>query len=204
MYRNIFKRVFDLFVSLVFLPLWFPILVIFYALGVICIGSPVFFKQKRIGLDNRVFFIYKFRSMTNKRDANGQLLPDLDRLTTYGLFLRKSSIDELPSILNVLLGDLSLVGPRPLLMEYLPYYTERESIRHKVTPGLTGLAQVNGRNFLLWDERLALDVVYVENLTFYLDLKILMRTVIQVIIRKDVATNPASLGGRLDEIRKKK
>ncbi|UPG65837.1 sugar transferase [Metabacillus endolithicus] len=144
------------------------------------LGSPIIFIQKRSGLYGRPFFLYKFRSMTNKKDKNGELLPDFDRLTTLGKLLRKYSVDEFPQLINVFKGDISIVGPRPLLMEYLPLYTEEQLKRHKVKPGITGWAQINGRNAISWEDKFELDVWYVEHQSFFLDLKILFLTVIKV------------------------
>lgn len=150
------------------------------------IGKPIFFKQKRPGKDEKPFEILKFRTMTDERDLNGELLPDKDRMTKTGDFIRKTSIDELPQLINVLKGDLSLVGPRPLLMDYLPLYTEEQRKRHLVKPGITGWAQVNGRNTISWEEKFKLDVWYVENQSFKLDMFILYKTIMNVIKRKDI------------------
>jgi lipopolysaccharide/colanic/teichoic acid biosynthesis glycosyltransferase len=160
-------------------------------------GSPVLFRQTRIGLDEKPFTILKFRTMRDARDSAGRLLPDAQRLTPLGEFLRKTSLDELPQLFNVLKGDMSLVGPRPLLPEYLPYYTPRERLRHTVRPGLTGLAQVSGRNLLLWDERLELDAQYVERFSPALDAHIVLKTVLKVLRRADVLTVPGSRQGTL-------
>ena len=149
-------------------------------------GKP-FFYQLRPGKGERIFRIIKFKTMNDRCDANGQLLPDAERLTKIGAFVRKTSLDEIPQLLNVLKGDMSVIGPRPLLVKYLPYYSKREQLRHTVRPGITGLAQVNGRNKLNWDDRLELDAQYVENLSFLLDIKILFRTIINVLLRKDIA-----------------
>lgn len=150
------------------------------------IGKPIFFKQMRPGKDEKPFEILKFRTMTDERDLNGELLPDKDRMTKTGDFIRKTSIDELPQLINVLKGDLSLVGPRPLLMDYLPLYTEEQRKRHLVKPGITGWAQVNGRNTISWEEKFKLDVWYVENQSFKLDMFILYKTIMNVIKRKDI------------------
>lgn len=150
------------------------------------IGKPIFFKQMRPGKDEKPFEILKFRTMTEEKDANGELLPDKDRITKTGDFIRKTSIDELPQLINVLKGDLSLVGPRPLLMDYLPLYTEEQRKRHLVKPGITGWAQVNGRNAISWEEKFKLDVWYVENQSFKLDMFILYKTIVNVINRKDI------------------
>lgn len=158
------------------------------------IGKPIFFKQMRPGKDEKPFEILKFRTMTEEKDANGELLPDKDRMTKTGDFIRKTSIDELPQLINVLKGDLSLVGPRPLLMDYLPLYTEEQRKRHLVKPGITGWAQVNGRNAISWEEKFKLDVWYVENQSFKLDMFILYKTIVNVINRKDItATNHVTM-----------
>ncbi|WP_210617381.1 sugar transferase [Mammaliicoccus lentus] len=158
------------------------------------IGKPIFFKQTRPGKDEKPFEILKFRTMTDERDLNGELLPDQDRMTKTGDFIRKTSIDELPQLINVLKGDLSLVGPRPLLMDYLPLYTEEQRKRHLVKPGITGWAQVNGRNTISWEEKFKLDVWYVENQSFKLDMFILYKTIMNVIKRKDItATNHVTM-----------
>lgn len=150
------------------------------------LGSPILFKQQRPGLHGKPFYLYKFRTMTDERDENGKLLPDHLRLTSFGKFLRKYSLDELPQLFNVLKGDISLVGPRPLLMEYLELYTPEQARRHEVKPGITGWAQVNGRNAISWEEKFKLDVWYVDNRTFWLDIKILFLTVIKVLKKEGI------------------
>lgn len=174
------KRLFDLVISLSLLFVFFPIILIAAILVRLKLGSPILFKQQRPGLYGKPFYVYKFRTMMDARDNSGQLLPDHMRLTSFGKFLRKYSVDELPQLLNVVKGDISLVGPRPLLMEYLPLYTKEQAKRHNVRPGITGWAQVNGRNAITWEEKFQLDVWYVENQSFWLDMKILVRTVIKV------------------------
>ena len=174
------KRIFDFVVSFLALIILSPIIAITALLIRWKIGSPVFFKQERPGLQGRSFFVYKFRSMTDERDEHGELLPDDVRLTSFGKIIRKFSLDELPQLLNVLKGDMSFVGPRPLLVEYLPLYDERQTRRHEVRPGITGWAQVNGRNAISWEERFEFDVWYVENRAFWLDIKILFMTVLKV------------------------
>ena len=164
-------------------------------------GNP-FFAQKRPGQNEKIISLLKFRTMTNARDAQGNLLPDEKRLTGYGKLLRATSIDELPSLLNILKGDLSLIGPRPLLVEYLPWYSETEKLRHTVRPGLTGWAQVHGRNSVDWDTRFALDVEYVTNLTFAMDMKIFFLTIKKVLSRSDVAENTNAVEGNFAEIRR--
>jgi lipopolysaccharide/colanic/teichoic acid biosynthesis glycosyltransferase len=164
-------------------------------------GKPFFFQQ-RPGKNGEIFTIIKLKSMNDKNDDKGNLLSDERRLTTIGIFVRKTSLDEIPQLINVIKGDMSLIGPRPLLLRYLPFYTEKEQLRHTVRPGITGLAQVNGRNTIKWDERLALDVVYVENLSFKQDLKILYKTVLKVIISENAISNPESIMKNLDDERK--
>lgn len=180
------KRLFDLMVSIFLLIFLFPIMVIIAVLIKIKLGSPVIFKQVRPGLNSRPFYFYKFRTMTDKRDEDGDLLPDHMRLTPFGKYLRKFSLDEFPQLLNVIKGDISLVGPRPLLMDYLPLYTKKQAKRHLVRPGITGWAQINGRNSITWEEKFQLDVWYVENRTFLLDIKILFLTVYKVLISQGV------------------
>lgn len=181
------KRLFDLCVSTLALVLLSPVLLIVYLAVRIILGKPVIFSQVRPGLHGKPFRLYKFRSMTNARDAKGQLLPDAARLTRFGRFLRSSSLDEMPELINVIKGDMSLVGPRPLLMQYMERYTPAQMRRHNVRPGITGWAQVNGRNALSWDEKFALDVWYVEHQTFTLDLKILIKTFAIVMRREGIS-----------------
>ncbi len=195
------KRFFDLTVSFVGLVLMSPVLIAVSALVRLFIGSPVLFKQERPGLNGRPFVIYKFRTMTDTRGPNGELLPDGKRLTAVGRFLRRTSLDELPELFNVVWGDMSLVGPRPLLMRYTPYFTTRERLRLTVRPGITGWAQINGRNRSSWDSRLSDDVWYVENRTFWLDVRILLRTVRQVFQRRGVVEDARSIMLNLDEER---
>lgn len=178
------KRIFDILVSFVLLLLMSPVMLGAALLIRIRMGSPVLFVQERPGLHARPFRIYKFRTMIDKRDLSGNLLSDEERLTGTGALLRKCSIDELPQLFNVLNGDMSLVGPRPLLMKYLPYFTETEKARFRVRPGITGLAQISGRNALPWNERLVLDVDYVKNRSFRLDMVILIRTLRKVLVRE--------------------
>ncbi|MGH0429617.1 sugar transferase [Bacillus hominis] len=174
------KRIFDVCISLLLLFVCLlPILVV-AILVKLKLGSPVLFKQQRPGLHGKPFNLYKFRTMLDKRDSNGELLSDQDRLTTFGEILRKYSLDELPQLINVVRGDLSLVGPRPLLMEYLPLYSSKQAKRHDVKPGITGWAQINGRNSIAWEEKFELDVWYVENRSFLLDLKIIVHTITKV------------------------
>ena len=180
------KRIFDIFVVLISLLLLIPIYLLVILVVKIKLSSPIFFKQSRPGLEGKAFNIHKFRTMTNECDSNGVLLSDSKRLTQFGNFLRSTSLDELPSLWSVLKGDMSLVGPRPLLVEYLPLYSKRQSRRHKVRPGITGWAQVNGRNAISWDEKFELDVWYVDNQSIWLDVKILWLTVKKVIVRDGI------------------
>ena len=194
------KRCFDLVVAVVaLLALAVPLLVLVWLVR--CkLGSPVLFRQVRPGLNGKPFEMVKFRTMTDERGADGALLPDAQRLTPFGLFLRASSLDELPELWNVLKGDMSLVGPRPLLMEYLPLYTPEQARRHEVRPGITGWAQVNGRNAISWEEKFALDVWYVDHLSLWLDMRIVWMTVRKVLVRDGIsaegeATMPRFTGG---------
>ena len=166
------------------------------------LGSPVVFRQQRSGLGKRVFTILKFRTMTDAKDAAGALLPDTQRLTGFGRVLRSSSLDELPELLNILKGDMSLVGPRPLLPRYDSYYSQREARRFELLPGLTGWAQINGRNDLAWDDRLECDAWYVDSCSFALDVKILLLTVVKVLRRDNVRPDPGTTFGALDEVRR--
>jgi sugar transferase EpsL len=181
------KRFFDLIVAF-FLLLFFSLLLLSLAILIrLRLGSPLIFCQVRPGLNAKPFKIYKFRTMTESADKEGNLLPDAERLTKFGRFLRSTSLDELPALWNVIKGEMSFVGPRPLLMEYLPLYNKKQSRRHDVKPGITGWAQVNGRNTISWQEKFDLDVWYVENQSFWLDLKILLMTVKKVIIRDGIS-----------------
>lgn len=180
------KRLFDIAVSTTGLIISAPITLTAAAVIAKKLGKPVLFKQTRPGQYGEPFKIYKFRTMSDERDENGELLPDEQRMTPVGTFIRKSSIDELPQLINVLKGDISLVGPRPLLMEYLPLYNEEQKKRHNVKPGITGWAQVNGRNAITWDEKFKLDVWYAENQSFKLDMYIIYKTVINILQRKDI------------------
>lgn len=195
MYKNFFKRLIDFVIVLTALLIIWPILLVIYIwLTIANKGAGAVFYQERPGKDEKIFKVIKFKSMTDERDADGKLLPNDKRLTKVGAFIRKTSIDELPQLINVLKGDMSLIGPRPLLVEYLPYYTQRERLRHSVRPGITGWAQVNGRNHVKWDDRLALDVYYVEHMGFAMDCKVIFKTIKNVLIRKDIEIAPT---GRL-------
>lgn len=180
------KRLFDFSVSLFGLILSAPILIIAYFLIATKLGKPVLFRQIRPGKNEVPFEIFKFRTMTDEKDSHGELLPDDQRMTKLGAAIRKTSVDELPQLFNVLKGDLSLVGPRPLLMEYLPLYNEEQKKRHQVKPGITGWAQINGRNAITWEQKFKLDVWYVENQSFKLDMYILYKTVQNVLQKKDI------------------
>lgn len=186
------KRLFDVVVAALVLVTASPLLILISALVWRVHGRPILFVQERPGLYTKPFRMYKFRTMTDERDAFGRLLPDAQRLTRLGGILRVTSLDELPELFNVLKGEMSLVGPRPLLMKYLPHYTERERLRHSVRPGVTGLAQISGRNTLAWNERFRLDVWYVENQSFVLDVKILLLTIIRVCRRSGVQLGPSA------------
>jgi len=185
-YRLFFKRIIDIFLSLVFILLFWWLYFIVAILVRVKLGSPIIFKQQRPGLNEKIFTMYKFRTMTDEKDKDGNLLPDKDRLTRFGKFLRSTSLDEIPELLNVLKGEMSLVGPRPLLVEYLSKYTKEEKRRHEVRPGITGFAQVNGRNNTTWDERFKNDIYYVKNTSFLLDLKIIVKTLLKVVKRSDI------------------
>ena len=187
MYAKYFKRILDFILSLIAIIVLSPILIIIGILVKIKLGSPIIFKQKRPGKDEKIFTLYKFRTMTDEKDENGELLPDEERLTKFGKMLRSTSLDELPELFNILKGDMSIVGPRPLLVEYLPLYNEEQKRRHEVRPGLTGLAQINGRNNLEWEKRFKDDIWYIDNNSFYQDLKIVLRTIKKVIKKEDIA-----------------
>ncbi|WP_448553792.1 sugar transferase [Thalassotalea montiporae] len=181
------KRLFDCTIAVSVLLLLSPLIILVAILVRINLGSPILFKQPRPGLHGKTFHMVKFRSMTSETDAEGSLLPDAERLTRFGKFLRASSMDELPGLWNVLIGNMSLVGPRPLLVEYLPLYSQEQARRHDVKPGITGWAQVNGRNALSWQEKFDLDIWYVDNQSFWLDIKILFLTVYKVLKRSDIS-----------------
>ncbi|NDV42632.1 sugar transferase [Flagellimonas sediminis] len=202
MYKSFFKRLIDFFVAMMGLLIISPIfLLVAIMLWFDFKGTP-FFKQQRPGMNEKIFSIIKFKTMNNNTDANGKLLPDSLRITKLGRFIRKTSLDEIPQLFNVLKGDMSLVGPRPLLPSYLPYYKEDERIRHSVRPGITGLAQVSGRNYLTWEEKFAFDAEYVNNLTFRMDFQILSKTVKKALSGQDVAFDADEIVERLDDYRK--
>lgn len=188
------KRVFDVVISIILLLLLSPIFLITGLLIKLTLGSPILFKQERPGKNGKVFVLVKFRSMKNERNSKGEHLEDSERLTRFGKILRASSVDELPELLNVLKGEMSLVGPRPLLVEYLPLYSKEQARRHEVKPGVTGLAQVNGRNAISWEEKFSYDVWYVDNWSFWLDFVILLKTPLKVLKTKDVhSSNHATM-----------
>lgn len=197
------KRVFDFTVSLIGLIVLSPILLIISVLVVLKLGRPVFFTQVRPGLHGRPFKMVKFRTMTNETDKDGNLLPNEKRMTPFGVFLRSASLDEFPELLNVLKGDMSLVGPRPLLMDYLPYFSDEQNRRHEVRPGITGWSQVNGRNAIGWDRKLELDTWYVDNQSLWLDIKILWMTVSKVLKREGISHDDDVTMPRFDEYVKK-
>lgn len=202
MYRKYIKRLLDIVISLVALVVLSPVLLVLAILVRCKLGAPVIFHQERPGYHEKIFKLCKFRTMTDERDEEGNLLPDSVRLTKFGRILRATSLDELPELWNILKGDMSIIGPRPLLISYLPYYTEEERLRHTVRPGLTGLAQVSGRNLLDWDKRFATDVTYVKNLTFAMDVKIFFLTIKKVFVREDIEVDTNQVEGNFAEIRK--
>lgn len=203
-YARYIKKALDKILSGAALLALGPVMAVTAVLVRIKLGSPVIFCQKRPGKGEKIFRMYKFRTMTDARDRNGKLLPDEERLTEFGSFLRRTSLDELPELWNIFKGDMSIVGPRPLLCSYLPYYTKRERLRHKVMPGLTGLAQVNGRNLLAWDERLEMDAVYAEHITFLGDVRIIIKTAAKVFCRDGISVNTADVEPNLAEERKRR
>lgn len=191
LYEKYFKRVMDIICGLAAVIVFSPLYIIVALLVRIKMGSPVLFSQPRPGKNEKIFNLYKFRTMTNEKDANGNLLPDDVRLGKFGKFLRKTSLDELPEAFNIIKGDMSVIGPRPLLVRYLPYYSDEEKHRHDVRPGLGGLAQAKGRNFITWEETFEYDIQYVNHITFWMDVKILLLTVYKFVAGKDIsdATN---------------
>ncbi|HFU3843583.1 TPA: sugar transferase [Streptococcus suis] len=188
LYEKYFKRLIDFIFSLIAIVFLSPVIVLVYVLVYFKLGSPVLFSQERPGKDEKIFRMYKFRTMTDVKDEKGELLPDSIRLTAFGKWLRSTSLDELPELFNILKGDMSIVGPRPLLVKYLPLYSEEQARRHEVRPGLTGYAQANGRNSLTWDEKFKLDVEYVENITFIGDVNIIFQTVVAVFKRSGISS----------------
>lgn len=190
-YKRYFKRPMDIILSLIALIVLSPIMLIVAILVRTKLGSPIIFKQKRPGLNEKIFTMYKFRTMTDKKDENGELLPDNVRLTKFGKILRSTSLDELPELFNIVIGDMSIVGPRPLLVEYLPLYNEHQRKRHDVRPGLSGLAQIKGRNAISWEDKFNLDIEYVDNVSFIGDWKIIFLTLKKVFIREGISSNTA-------------
>ena len=186
MYKKYIKRIIDIILSLLALIILSPLIIIIGISVRIKIGKPIIFKQKRPGKNEKIFILYKFRTMTEEKDEYGNLLPDEKRLTEFGKFLRSTSLDELPELFNILKGDMSIVGPRPLLVEYLPLYNEQQKHRHDVRPGLTGLAQINGRNSITWNKKFNEDIEYVNNITFMLDVKIVFKTIAKVIKKEGI------------------
>ncbi len=202
MYKNHIKRILDILLSLCGILILSPVYLILWILVRSKLGRPALFTQERPGRKEKIFKLYKFRSMTDARDEKGQPLPDEIRLTRFGKILRSTSLDELPELFNILKGDMSLIGPRPLLVRYLPYYTKEERRRHDVRPGLTGLAQVNGRNALGWEDRFAFDLEYVDNCSFFMDLKVLGMTVGKVLKRSGTLSGADQTVADFDEYRK--
>mgnify|MGYP004502471171 FL=1 len=186
------KRILDIISSLLAIIILSPLLAVTAALVKTKLGSPVLFRQERPGKDEKIFTLMKFRTMTDERDENGELLPDEVRLTKFGKFLRSTSIDELPELFNILKGDMSVIGPRPLLVEYIPRYNEHQHRRHEVRPGLSGLAQVNGRNTVSWEDKFDMDVHYVDNYSFAMDVKILFMTVLNVIKKEGISSETSA------------
>lgn len=192
MYKTFLKRIFDFLLALLILVLASPVFLLSFLLLTIANKGSAFFVQPRPGKNTRIFKIIKFKTMTDEKDENGELLPDAERLTKVGSFVRKTSLDEIPQLLNVLAGDMSLIGPRPLLVKYLPLYNENQRRRHLVRPGITGWAQINGRNAISWDRKFEYDVWYVENCSFFLDMKILWLTIMKVIKRDGISSDTSA------------
>jgi len=184
--KFIFKNLFDFFLSTFLIIALIPLIIIISCLIILTIGFPVIFKQKRPGKNGKIFTLYKFRTMKNTRNSLGELLPDNDRKTMLGSFLRRSSLDEIPELFNVIKGEMSIVGPRPLMIQYLELYNKFQARRHEVPPGITGWAQVNGRNKISWNEKFKLDIWYIDNWSFFLDMKIIFLTIIKVFLMKDI------------------
>lgn len=204
LYEKYIKRLLDCILALSAIIVLSPILFVTAILVRFKLGSPVLFTQDRPGLDGKIFKLYKFRSMTDKKDKDGNLLPDDERLTSFGRALRSTSLDELPELINIVKGDMAIIGPRPLLVEYLPYYTEEEQHRHDVRPGLSGLAQVHGRNAISWEEKFSWDLKYVKKITFWGDVMIIFQTVIKTVKRSDILVGKQHKAGRLDVVRAEK
>ena len=203
MYAKYIKRMLDFILSLIALIVLSPLMLIIGLLVRIKLGKPIIFKQKRPGKDEKIFTLYKFRTMTDEKDQNGNLLPDAERLTKFGKTLRSTSLDELPELWNILKGEMAIVGPRPLLIEYLPYYTEEERHRHDVRPGLTGLAQISGRNTIDWEEKFEEDLRYIQHISFINDLRIVLKTATKVLKREGIKQEGEATMSNLLEERKK-
>lgn len=202
-YRRFIKRPMDFTLSLTSIIVLSPVLLVVAMLVRVKLGSPVLFKQKRPGLNEKIFMMYKFRTMTDGRDENGELLPDSVRLTKFGRLLRSTSLDELPGLFNIAKGDMSIIGPRPLAVQYLPYYTEQERVRHSVRPGLSGLAQINGRNTASWEARFFYDIQYVNSINFIEDLKIIWKTILKAVKRADIGERGVDSPPDFDKYRRK-
>lgn len=201
-YKQFFKRFYDIVLSGLAIVILLPILVVLTIVGAIVMKGNPFFTQERPGKNKKIFKLIKFRSMTCEKDKDGNLLPDEARLVKYGKFIRKTSLDELPELFNIFIGNMSIIGPRPLLVEYLPWYSEEENRRHDVRPGLTGWAQVNGRNNVNWSKRFALDVEYVKKITLFIDIKIIFLTIMKVLKHSDISEDTNKSEGNFAEIRK--
>ena len=191
LYRRFFKRPMDFILSLLAIVVLSPVLIVIGVLVRVKLGSPVLFKQKRPGLNEKIFTMYKFRTMTDERDENGELLPNTVRLTKFGKLLRSTSLDELPELFNILKGDMSIIGPRPLLIDYLPLYNKEQKKRHLVRPGLSGLAQVNGRNAISWEDKFRFDSMYSESVSFLLDMSLILKTILKVFKREGINSSDA-------------
>lgn len=202
-YIRFLKRPMDFILSLIAIIVLSPVLIIVAIIVRLKLGSPVLFKQRRPGLNEKIFTMYKFRTMTDEKDENGELLPDSIRLTRFGRILRTTSLDELPELLNILKGDMSIVGPRPLAVQYLPYYTAEERVRHSVRPGLSGLAQINGRNTATWEHRFNYDIKYIKEMSFWGDIKIILKTLQKSIQRSDIGERGVDAPMDFDKYRMK-
>lgn len=201
MYKNTVKRLLDIILSLTGVIMLSPLFLAIALLVRIKLGSPIIFKQERPGLNESIFIMYKFRTMSNQLDDNGNFLPDSLRLTKFGRWLRSTSLDEIPELFNILIGDMSFIGPRPLAVQYLPYYTDEERVRHSVRPGLTGLAQINGRNNTTWEKRFEYDLAYISNISLLNDVKIVFKTVQKIIRKSDVGERGVDSPPDLDQYR---
>lgn len=189
MYAKYIKRILDFLLSLIAFIVLMPIMLTIYLLVRVKLGRPAIFKQERPGKDEKIFTLYKFRTMTDERDENGKLFPDEKRLTKFGKFLRSTSLDELPELVNIIKGDMAIVGPRPLLVEYLPLYNEEQKHRHDIRPGLTGLAQISGRNSITWEEKFKEDIEYIQKITLFKDVKIIIKTIGKVLKKEGISSN---------------